>query len=188
MAASRSSRRDFFRQVVDRGLSQAADLLGQGRGADRPRTRLRPPGALPEAQFLATCYHCGNCVDACPAHAIAHVQGDGEPLNGTPVIVASAQPCLVCDSLACMQVCPSGALRPTPREQIRMGRAAVDHGACLRTQGQDCRVCVDLCPMGEAALRLDDAGAVAVGPGCIGCGICEWQCPTDPRAVVVQAR
>ncbi|MGC4032478.1 MAG: 4Fe-4S binding protein [Tepidisphaeraceae bacterium] len=31
---------------------------------------LRPPGALPEKQFLDTCSRCGECVKVCPAEAI----------------------------------------------------------------------------------------------------------------------
>lgn len=186
--ASDDSRRAFFRQLVDRTLGEAADFLGDQLGpaaSPTSRQRLRPPGAIIEAAFLETCYRCGNCVDVCPAQAIQHTRDSSEELNGTPYIDAARQPCLVCDGLECMQACPSGALQLLSQEQIRMGRAVVDHAACLRTAGEDCRRCVDLCPLGEAALRLDDGGAVAVGSACIGCGICEWKCPTTPRSVTV---
>src|SRR5438105_3930740 len=31
---------------------------------------LRPPGALPEAEFTSTCSRCGHCAEVCPANAI----------------------------------------------------------------------------------------------------------------------
>src|SRR6185503_21145699 len=43
---------------------------------------LRPPGARPEAEFLAACTKCGKCVEACGANAIFLLP---EPL-GTPAI------------------------------------------------------------------------------------------------------
>ena len=32
---------------------------------------LRPPGALPEKDFLAACTRCGQCVQACPYDIVA---------------------------------------------------------------------------------------------------------------------
>lgn len=182
-----SSRRDFFSKFVDKTLGQATDMLGQVAGpAPRDRTRLRPPGAIDEARFLETCYRCGNCVDICPAEAIYHIKGASDELNGTPAIDARTQPCLVCDGLDCMSACPSGALLPVAREAIRMGRAVVNDETCLRSQKDDCQVCVDVCPYDEAAIRIDDSGFVQVMSGCVGCGICEWKCPVESSAVVVQ--
>lgn len=181
-----SSRRDFFRQLVDRTLGPAADAFGDRLPVPAtPRTRLRPPGAIAEARFLDTCYRCGNCVDVCPAKAIHHVKGESDELNGTPFIVASQQPCLVCDGLECMHACPSGALQLVAREDIRMGVARVDAQACVRSKGQDCQICVEVCPM-DGAIAIDPAGLVQVQAGCTGCGICEWKCPAD--AIVVQAQ
>jgi ferredoxin-type protein NapG len=185
-----SNRREFFRQVLGKTLGQAAEIIGDQLLGQSPgqlsRTRLRPPGAIPEAQFLDTCYRCGNCVEVCPAQAILHVKDVSEEQNGTPYIAARDQPCLVCVRLECMQACPSGALKLVEREQIRMGLAVVDGDACLRSQGDDCRVCVEMCPYDEAAIRIDDSGTVQVLGGCVGCGICEWKCPVEPSAVVVR--
>src|SRR5690606_16712159 len=94
--------------------------------ASVPRTMVRPPGALPEKDFLDTCYRCGNCIDVCPARAIRPMsQGDVERA-GTPYIDADLSACVVCDELACMKACPSGALQLVSEPaQISMGLARV---------------------------------------------------------------
>ncbi|MBD04669.1 MAG: ferredoxin [Gemmatimonadetes bacterium] len=191
MSADGPDRRRFFRQLVDRTLGHAADYVGDRVEGfvGRPRHRLRPPGAIAEAAFLDTCYRCGNCVGICPARAIQHIKGESEELDGTPAIFADHQPCLVCDGLQCMPACPSGALKITPREQIAMGLARFDPEPCLRTGGEACTECVDTCPEGERALRFNDEGVVEVlNEGCIGCGVCQWRCPSQPKAIVVQLR
>lgn len=185
MSNMSNSRRDFFRQLVDKTMGPAADALGDRLPVPaQPRTRLRPPGAIAEAQFLETCYRCGNCVDVCPAQAIKHVKGESDEHNGTPFIAARDQPCLVCDGLECMHACPSGALQLVPREQIRMGLAQVDADTCVRSTGEVCQICIDVCPFDEAAILIDVDGVVQIQAGCTGCGICEWKCPTE--AVVVR--
>src|SRR3954462_10822464 len=62
-----------------------------------PRTWLRPPGALPEPDFLSTCSRCGTCVSVCPAQAIK-IDSSGARANGAPYIVASEMPRVPCDS------------------------------------------------------------------------------------------
>jgi ferredoxin-type protein NapG len=183
-----------------------------------PIRYLRPPGAAPVGgrpgaadglapRFEDLCTQCGKCVEACPAHAI-QADATGRLADGLPYIVALDMPCVVCDSLACMTVCPEGALVPVARTQIRMGVAKVDHARCLRhlpptyarvaagKAAEPCRVCVDICPLGEAAILISPrsgkvivrlpgavaaaASGVEVAEGCIGCGLCEQHCPA-PR-------
>ncbi|MEA2735072.1 MAG: ferredoxin-type protein NapG, partial [Humisphaera sp.] len=107
--------------------------------------------------------------------------------NGAPYIVAAEAPCVACDGLHCMQNCPSGALVFTPLVEIDIGTAEWKPQLCTRTVlGDDCRICVDQCPLGSAALVLDEAGRVKViEDGCIGCGVCEHYCPTEPKSIVV---
>ena len=152
------------------------------------RSVLRPPGALPEAAFLKTCYRCGNCVDVCPAKAIRTVSGAQSDCAGTPYIDPDLSACVVCDELACMKACPSGALKAVPSPvEIRMGLAKWRAEACLRSRGEPCRVCVDRCPIGATAIAIDAQGQVEVrAAGCVGCGSCQFYCPVSPKAVTVE--
>jgi len=143
---------------------------------------LRPPGALPEADYLSACTRCGECITACPVSAIL---ADPDMASGAPYILAERKACVVCDSLACMSSCPTGALQIIPRFSISMGRAVWGEGKCLRSGGDPCQICVDACPLGTAALEINADGAVQVNAACIGCGVCQEVCPTSPRSIVV---
>ncbi len=209
-------RRSFFRESLARLASPLADFLENDTEDQSssesappfkrhlPPTRpLRPPGAIAELVFARTCDHSGECVKACPANAIfLSTDYSNEP---TPIINASTAACVVCDGLLCTHACPSGALRPleSPSE-IKMGLAKVNAGVCVRepaaddsehriappdTIANDCTICVDLCPIGESALRLDgDGPPIVETAGCVGCGVCEEHCPTTPKAIVVEPR
>lgn len=145
---------------------------------------LRPPGALPEQEFRETCSRCGECVKVCPAQCIK-IDTTGRNGNGAPYIDASVMPCVVCEGLECMQVCPTGALLPTALVNIDMGTAVWNEMLCVRPRGEDCAICVDRCPVGEVAIEVKDR-AIQVHPnGCIGCGVCQHYCPTTPKSIVV---
>jgi ferredoxin-type protein NapG len=184
-------RRTMFRLGFRKLMEPVADFIERRLDIPLPvhRNRLRPPGALPEKQFLDTCYRCGNCVEICPAHAIRPVP-DGEAACGTPYIDPDLAACVVCDGLSCMKVCPSGALRLVDApEAIRMGLARVEQHTCLRRHGEQCTICIDRCPFGAQAIGIDSMGAVEVRPeGCVGCGVCQFYCPTLPKAIVVEIR
>jgi ferredoxin-type protein NapG len=149
---------------------------------------LRPPGALPEEEFLARCTTSGRCIQACPVAAIKADWSDDPRRRGRPIIEARLQACVVCDDLSCMKACPTGALRSVPREEIDMGLAVVRRDACVRGQGEECQICVDKCPLGSAAITIPYFGAEVVvnADGCTGCGVCEMYCPTEPRAIVIE--
>jgi ferredoxin-type protein NapG len=160
-----------------------------------PERFLRPPGAMMPggaAGFESVCSRCGNCVAACPANAIK-LDANGLVAEGFPYIVADEQPCVVSSDLACMKSCPTGALKLVDRLQINMGTAAVNHETCLRNHGEDCTLCVDVCPIdahatgGLSALFISpETGKVRVRRNvCVGCGMCENRCPTEPRSIVV---
>ena len=63
---------------------------------------LRPPGALPENEFLAACTRCGQCVQACP-YDMLHLASLIAPMEaGTPYFVARDKPCEMCTDIPCM--------------------------------------------------------------------------------------
>ena len=188
-----TGRRGFFKEALNQLIQPVAEFLDDRVGAhlltEEPSERaiLRPPGALPEAEFLVTCHRCGNCVKNCPANAILPLQSTQSDIANTPYIDPDEQPCVICDSLACMYVCPSGALQTVYAEDIRMGLAVFSAETCLRTKEVDCTYCVDTCPIGDDAILLTPDGFIEVlDPGCTGCGVCQYACPTSPKSIVVE--
>lgn len=182
------------------GLDQiefSLPVIGSGGGSESPRRGgmperyLRPPGAMETGLdglgFETVCSRCGKCVEACPAEAVK-LDAVGFVAEGFPYIVASERACVVCDSLACMKSCPTGALKLVDRLAIRMGVAKVNHEVCLRKHGEDCRLCLEACPIGSAAIGVSErTGRVIVKKnGCVGCGLCEERCPTEPQAIWVE--
>jgi MauM/NapG family ferredoxin protein len=182
-------RRAFFREVLRRVVEPAADFVeGQLESTGmKEGPFLRPPGALGEEAFLETCHRCGSCIEACPANAILPLKAQQKELEGTPYIDPIHQPCVVCDDLACMSVCPSGALQIVHREEIRIGLAVLNEASCIRTEEEPCRICADLCPVGDSAIEAKEAMPIVVQEdGCIGCGVCEHVCPTSPKSIKIQ--
>jgi len=91
-------------------------------------TRLRPPGAVSEKEFLALCIKCGQCLQVCPYHSIKladMAKGHGV---GTPYIDARERGCYACTAVPCVLACPSGALDHTCEkpEDIKMGIAVLE--------------------------------------------------------------
>jgi len=167
---------------------------------------IRPPGALPEDQFLARCTRCGECMRVCIVNGLQPIWFEAG-LEGmwSPVLVPRIGYCEYNCTL-CGQVCPTGAIRRMPVQEKRkviIGLAEVDRSRCLPWRGQsDCIVCEEHCPTGSKAIVLKEEtamtpkGEVRVFKKpyvdeelCIGCGICETKCPlTDRGAIYVTSR
>lgn len=191
----RINRRSFFRDGLRELLKPVVESLDEkleavSKALPKPvsLTLLRPPGAVIEDDFLKTCSRCGVCVQACPAGAIK-IDPNHKIAGGAPYIDANLAPCIVCATLECMTVCPTGTLVPTPIKFIDMGTAKWNSSTCLRTKGDGCRVCVDECPIGEVAIRISvDQKVEVIEDGCVGCGVCQHRCPTSPKSIVVEPK
>jgi ferredoxin len=80
---------------------------------DREEHFVRPPGARPEAEFLALCIRCHKCRDACRYAEIVPVSITESIINaGTPKLENGTW-CPNCRR--CIPVCPTGALLNTIR-------------------------------------------------------------------------
>ncbi len=105
------ARRRFLRTVLLTGGVMGAALSGYLPIAYATKSRLRPPGALDEHEFLSSCIKCGQCVQVCPVQAIKLadlVDGFGV---GVPYIDARTQACdFSCDAVQCVLACPTGSL------------------------------------------------------------------------------
>jgi MauM/NapG family ferredoxin protein len=167
---------------------------------------IRPPGALPEAQFLQKCVKCGECMKVCPTNALQPALGEAGPEGiWTPVLVPRIGYCEYYCSL-CTQVCPTGALKELSIEEkakVVIGTAWVNKSRCIPyVLGLPCIVCEEHCPTSPKAIKLvrtevklpDGKVQTPLAPVidlnlCIGCGICENKCPIvdDPAIYVTSA-
>lgn len=143
---------------------------------------LRPPGAIEESAFLATCTRCNACAQACPHDAITVAPARLRGAAGTPVLNPIESPCRMCAELPCVAACEPLALRfGVP---VKMGTATISVLDCLAHQNTTCSVCVEQCPV-EGALAWEN-GRPVVNPGaCTGCGVCQYACPAPRNAVMI---
>lgn len=164
-----------------------------------PAQALRPPGALPEEDFLGACVRCGLCVRGCPYH-ILRLAEPGEPVpTGTPYFTARAGPCEMCADIPCVPVCPSGALDHglSDIDEARMGLAVLaDQESCIAFQGLRCEVCFNICPLRGKAITIEPRANPRTGmhaamipvvhsENCTGCGKCEQACILEEAAIRV---
>ncbi|KPA21943.1 quinol dehydrogenase periplasmic component [Shimia sp. SK013] len=164
-----------------------------------PERAIRPPGALPEADFLASCIRCGLCVRDCPYDTLvlAELGVDGAA-TGTPFFDARDIPCEMCDDIPCVVACPTGALDKglTDIDDARMGLAVlIDQETCLNALGLRCDVCYRVCPLIDEAITLErrhneNSGHHAIfmptvhSDKCTGCGKCEKSCVLPGEAAI----
>ena len=169
-------------------LPLALPLLERLPKNSRLRRFLRPPGALPEKEFLDACIGCGQCANVCPNKCISLFgMEDGLEKLATPKIVARSKGCILC--MACTQVCPTSALKKLePTEEgklaVKMGVAVVSKDVCYSFAGRTCGVCYRACPLPGKAMRLGMMETPIVNPDyCTGCGLCEQSCVHMPQAI-----
>ncbi|PLX37844.1 MAG: 4Fe-4S ferredoxin [Hyphomicrobiales bacterium] len=139
-AKQRTQRRTLLLSALAGSATVALSLMGYVPVLRDIAKRLRPPGALAEKPFLASCIKCGQCVQVCPVEAIKLADaGDGFGI-GVPYIDARKQACdFSCDAVQCVLACPTGALTHAidKKEQVRMGLARLARPeACLARKGE----------------------------------------------------
>jgi ferredoxin-type protein NapG len=137
---AQQARRRFLRSIGLGAGVVGASMLGFYPVATQSIPRLRPPGAIKEQEYLASCIKCGQCVQVCPVEAIklADVE-DGFGL-GAAYMDARAQGCdFSCDGLQCVLACPTGALSHETNypHEVHIGFARLDKPKlCLAMEGK----------------------------------------------------
>ncbi len=203
-----NSKPDMGRRALLTGLLAGISIAllgrlnGQVHAVSEPRL-IRPPGSLPERDFLRLCQRCGLCMKVCPTNVINPTIGEaGMAGFWTPHLIMTLGYCEYTCTL-CGSVCPTGAIREISAKQkiegpIKIGSAYVDRGRCLPWSGNGpCIVCEEHCPTSPKAIYFrkevvtgaDGRGQLVPLPyvdlkGCVGCGICEYKCPVKGRPAI----
>ena len=196
--ASDGGRRAFITTAAVLGTALAAKAQQHNQGGlaevvpkENPERggHLVPFGARGEKAFYSHCTACQLCVSACP-NGVLRPSTDFEHFMQPEMGYEKGYCRPECN--ACSQVCPAGAILPVQKGQkqtIQIGLAHVNLSLCFAAKGEaSCGNCATHCPTG--AIRLvETEGCVHPVPTvsesqCIGCGACEFLCPSRPVSAI----
>lgn len=180
---------------VAAGLVTASSLkLGINSPKNITGNLIRPPGAVPEQQFLSRCIRCGECMKVCKTNGLQPSNMvSGIDRLWTPRLVprrgACEEKCTMCG-----QVCPTQAIRSLPVEEkvfTKIGTAVIDRNRCIAwEQDKLCLICDEICPYDAIEFRIVDnftgpfKRPFVIEDKCTGCGWCEHKCPVSGRGAV----
>lgn len=148
---------------------------------------IRPPGAVPESEFLTRCVRCGECMFACPTNSLQPLGlAAGVSALFSPVVTPRRGPCEP-TCIACGHACPTRAILPLPaneRPYAKIGTARIVRHKCLAWElEKKCLICDEVCPFDAIEFRKLADMPVAVPfvreYKCAGCGYCEHHCPVQ---------
>ncbi len=201
-----SGRRRFLLGLAAGGMGLVAGRVDAGptglpvqnRPTTIPESRtspISPPGSKGVARFTSTCTACHLCVATCPSRVLVPTfLGYGLSGMMQPQLVFQSGHCNF-ECTACTQVCPSGAIQPLSKEQKRgtqIGVAQFIRENCVvYTDNTNCGACSEHCPTKAVHMvpYLNTADRKLVIPEmnpdiCVGCGGCEYACPTTPYKAI----
>lgn len=150
-----------------------------------------PPGSLNAANYEEYCIACQLCVSVCPTQVL-------KPSLKLNNINALLQPEMdfysaFCNfnCTLCTDVCPTPAIISQSKEEkqlIQIGKSVFIKDNCVvYTQGTDCGACAEHCPTKAVRMLPDEKGILAPfidDKICVGCGQCEYACPTIPHKAI----
>ena len=161
------SRRGFAWSLGGALLGLGALRLSGTTGNNWFYRTVRPPGSLPENEFLKRCIKCGQCMRVCPTNVLqpaglqSGLEGLGTPVLNNRIGTSGCQQ----NCVACGQTCPTAAIRPISVEEkmgvgeykdqgpIKLGTAFIDKGRCLPwAMATACLVCEENCPVSPKAI------------------------------------
>ena len=172
---------------VDGGLARIKEKVEPTR-----RTPITPPGSLSAENMARHCTACQLCVSECPNDVLRPQTSLGSFMQPTSSYERGyCRP----ECNRCSQVCPTGAIRPISRSEkssIQIGHAVWIRKNCLPvSEGVNCGNCARHCPAGAIEMvpldPNDEASPMVPAVNetrCIGCGACEYVCPSRPFSAI----
>ena len=174
-------------KLMDGGMAEIEDKV-----APQRQTPLTPPGSLSFQNLATHCTGCQLCISECPNHV----------LRPSTDLMHLMQPTMsyergYCrpECTRCSDVCPAGAIKPLDemeKSSIQIGHAVWIKKNCIPlTDGVSCGNCARHCPTGAIQMVPSDPDdeeslkiPVVNENMCIGCGACEYVCPSRPFSAI----
>ncbi len=193
-------RRAFIASFLSGALATPFVKLTPGTKTYNPKL-IRPPGSLPEKDFLKTCIKCEECMKVCLTNVLQPTFLESGPEGlWSPLLDMKTGYCEFKCTL-CGQVCPTGAIKELPveiKKKVKIGLAFVDRNRCLPFAFDiPCIVCEEHCPTSPKAIKLENIEKINVSGEkiklqlphvipdiCTGCGICEYKCPVVDKPAI----
>ena len=152
---------------------------------------ISPAGSISFSRLHRHCTSCNLCISHCPSHILRpSFKEYGFEGFLQPTLVYK-NGCCEYDCVECSSVCPTGAIQPltvSEKHTIKIGQAKYYAANCIAYSNNiECGSCARHCPTGaitmipyqETEIPSIDAAL------CIGCGACEYSCPTKGKAINV---
>ena len=174
-------------KMMDGGLAELEDKV-----APKRQTPLTPPGSLSFQHFAQHCTGCQLCVSECP-NDVLRPSTDLMHLM-LPEMSYERGFCRP-ECTRCSEVCPAGAIHLIDKEEkssVQIGHAVFIKKNCVSITDQvECGNCARHCPSGAiemVPLDENDEESPMVpainDAACIGCGACEYVCPSRPFSAI----
>lgn len=152
---------------------------------------LKPAGSQSVDNFSRRCTGCQLCVSECPNKVLR--PSDKFSTLMQPEMSYERGWCRP-ECTRCGEVCPAGAIKPVGREEkssIHIGVAVVVPDNCVAWRdGVQCGNCARHCPNEAIVMVTPDSRPdgvpvpSVVADKCIGCGACEYLCPSRPFSAI----
>lgn len=152
------------------------------------QTPILPAGSENAKQFSQRCTACQLCVSVCPNHVL---RPSNELSSLMQPHVSFERGFCRPECTKCGEVCPSRAIQRVTKEEkssIKIGSAVwIKNNCVVFADGVRCNNCARHCPTGAIQMIPVDAentDSLAFphvnNERCIGCGACEFMCPSRP--------
>ena len=174
-------------KLMDGGLADIEDKVAPER-----QTPLTPPGSLSFDHYAQHCTGCQLCVSECP-NQVLRPSSDLMHLM-LPEMSYEHGYCRP-ECTRCSQVCPAGAIKEIDKIEktsVQIGHAVwIKKNCVVLTDEVECGNCARHCPSGAIEMvQLDENDEESPlipainESACIGCGACEYVCPSRPFSAI----